>query len=155
MKHRKTLFGVAVCLAMISSAGRGFAQTQLVSDNFDSGTNGAYLGPNWTGCGYNNGAYNELVYQNNEAGGSGFWGQDCALYTGYGAFPSDQYATGTIVAPTPSSSRKPQFNYGLMQLPLPLSPTSLAAGTPRTSLLTTITASGVSPPVHLGLSVCG
>jgi len=104
MKHWKTLFGVAVCLAMISSAGRGFAQTQLVNDNFDGGTNGTYLGPNWTGCGYNNGAYNKLVYQNNEAGGSGFWGQDCALYTGYGAFPSDQYATGTIVATTPSSS---------------------------------------------------
>jgi hypothetical protein len=100
----KTLLAVAVCLAMISAAGTCFAQTELVNDNFDSGTNGAYLGPNWTGCGYNNGAYNKLVYQNNEAGGSGFWGQDCALYTGYGAFPSDQYATGTIVAPTPSSS---------------------------------------------------
>jgi uncharacterized protein YjdB len=104
MKRWKTLFGVAICLAMISSAGRCFAQTQLVNDNFDAGLNGTYLGPNWTGCGYNNGAYNELVYQNNQAGGSGYWGQDCALYTGYGAFPSDQYASATIVAATPSSS---------------------------------------------------
>jgi len=100
----KTLLAVAVCLAVITTAGACFAQTQLASDNFDAGINGTYLGPNWTGCGYNNGAYNKLVYQNNEAGGSGFWGQDCALYTGYGAFPSDQYATGTIVAPTPSST---------------------------------------------------
>ena len=79
MKHRKTLFGVAVCLAVITTAGACFAQTQLVSDNFDAGTNGAYLGPNWTGCGYNNGAYNKLDYQNNQAGGSGFWGQDLSL----------------------------------------------------------------------------
>jgi uncharacterized protein YjdB len=92
-----------VCLAIFSFAGSCCAQTQLVSDGF-SGTNGTYLGSNWTGCGYNNGAYNKLVYQNNMAGGSGFWGQDCALYTGYGEFPSDQYVTVTIVAPTPSSS---------------------------------------------------
>jgi hypothetical protein len=99
-----------VCLAIFSFAGSCCAQTQLVSDGF-SGTNGTYLGSNWTGCGYNNGAYNKLVYQNNMAGGSGFWGQDCALYTGYGEFPSDQYVTVTIVAPTPSSS--PEYERGL------------------------------------------
>jgi len=100
----KKLVAVAVYMLMISSAGVCFAQTQLVSDNFGGGTSGTPLGPNWTGCGYNNGAYNKLDYQNNQAGGSGFWGQDCALYTGYGPFPGDQYATATLVAPTPSSS---------------------------------------------------
>src|SRR5437764_6781387 len=104
MKCWKTLFGVAVCLAMICSAARSLAQSQLVSDGFDTGINGSYLDANWTGCGYNNGAYNKLVYQNSEAGGSGFWGQDCALYTGYGPFPSDQYVTATVVVPTPASS---------------------------------------------------
>jgi Big-like domain-containing protein/centrosomal CEP192-like protein len=116
----KMLLAVAVCLAMISSAGRCFAQTQLVSDNFDGGINGTYLGPNWAGCGYNNGAYNKLVYENNEAGGSGFWGQDCALYTGYGAFPSDQYVTATIVAPTPSTS--PQASIQLRANSTPFTP---------------------------------
>src|ERR1700739_2478501 len=102
----KTLLAIAVCLVMISTAGVCFAQTQLVNDNFTSGTNGTYLGPNWTGCGYNNGAYNKLVYQNTTAGVSGFWGQSCALYTGYDPFPADQYATATLVAPTPSSSQQ-------------------------------------------------
>jgi uncharacterized protein YjdB len=100
----KTFLSMAVCLAMICFAGLSFAQTQLVNDNFTGGTNGAYLGSNWTGCGYNNGAYNVLVYQNGAAGGSGFWAQDCALYTGYGVFPSDQYVGATIVAPNPNSS---------------------------------------------------
>ena len=81
------------------------AQTCLVSDGF-TGTNGTYLDSNWTGCGYNHGAYSKLVYENNEVGGSGYWSQDCALYTGYGAFPNDQYATATIVAPTPSSTQE-------------------------------------------------
>lgn len=89
---------------MICFAGSSFAQTQLVSDNFTGGSNGAYLGSNWTGCGFNNGAYNVLVYENGAAGGSGYWAQDCALYTGYGAFPSDQYVGATIVAPNPNSS---------------------------------------------------
>src|ERR1700687_93787 len=100
----RTLLTVVVCLALISSVGVCFAQTQLVSDNFTSGTNGTYLGPIWTGCGFNNGAYNVLVYETGAAGGSGFWAQDCALYIGYGAFPSDQYVSATVVAPTPSSS---------------------------------------------------
>ncbi len=100
----KTSWAAVICLAVISSAGHCFAQTQLVNDTFDGGSNGTYLGPNWIGCGYNNGAYSELVYQNNQAGGSGYWGQDCSLYTGYGPFPSDQYASAVLVAPTPSSS---------------------------------------------------
>jgi hypothetical protein len=99
----KRLVAVAVYLLVISSTGVCFAQTPLVSDNF-GGTSGTFLGPNWTGCGYNNGAYNKLVYQNNQAGGSGFWSQNCAVYTGYGAFPSNQYATATVVAPIPSST---------------------------------------------------
>ncbi|MFZ0744436.1 MAG: choice-of-anchor D domain-containing protein [Terracidiphilus sp.] len=99
----RTLSAVVVCVAILSLAGHCYAQTELVSDDF-SGANGTFLGSNWTGCGYNNGAYNELVYENDEAGGSGYWAQDCALYTGYGAFPSDQYVTATVVAPTPSST---------------------------------------------------
>ena len=94
-----------VIIALASFVGRSYCQSQLVSDNFN-GTNGTSLGSNWTGCGYNNGAYNKLVYESNAAGGGGYWGQDCALYTGYGAFPSDQYATATVVAPTPSSTRQ-------------------------------------------------
>ena len=122
----KTLLAIAAgCLTMIGSAGRCFAQTQLVNDNFDSGTNGIYLGSNWTGCAYNGGAYNKLVYENNQAGGSGFWGQDCALYTGYGAFPSDQYVTATIVAPTPSSS--PQASIQLRANATPFTPESYIA----------------------------
>jgi uncharacterized protein YjdB len=102
----KTLFSVAVCLAIIwvAFAGPSFAQTQLVSDDFTGGSTGSYLGPNWSGCGYNSGAYNVLVYENGAAGGSGYWAQDCALYTGYGVFPSDQYIGATIVAPNPNSS---------------------------------------------------
>ena len=101
----KTLLAVAVCLAMMSLAGTCFAQTQLVSDNFDAGINGTYLGSNWTGCSNTvAGAASKLVYENSQAGGSGYYSQDCALYTGYGAFPSDQYATAIVVAPTPSSS---------------------------------------------------
>jgi trimeric autotransporter adhesin len=101
----KTLSAVFVCLAFVGITGQSYAQTELASDDF-TGSNGTYLGSNWTGCGYNNGAYNKLVYQSNQAGGSGFWGQDCALYTGYGPFPADQYATATIVAAVPSSSRQ-------------------------------------------------
>ena len=100
----KTFFLLAVCLALICFAGPSFAQTQLVSDNFTGGSNGAYLGSNWTGCGYDHGAYNVLVYENGAAGGSGYWAQDCALYIGYGVFPSDQYVGATIVAPNPNSS---------------------------------------------------
>ena len=101
----KALSTVLVCLAVLILARHCYAQTELVNDNF-SGSNGTYLGSNWTGCGYNSGAYNKLVYENDAAGGSGYWGQDCALYTGYGAFPSDQYVTATVVAPTPSSTRQ-------------------------------------------------
>ena len=99
----RTLSATIVCFAILGLAGHCYAQTELVSDDF-SGTNGTFLGSNWTGCGYNNGAYNKLVYENNAAGGSGYWAQDCALYTGYGAFPGDQYVTATVVAPTPSST---------------------------------------------------
>jgi hypothetical protein len=81
------------------SGGTGY--TQLVSDNFNR-ANGP-LGSNYTGCGYNGGNYSQLEVQNNEAGGSGYWSQDCSLYTGYGTFPNDQYATATIVG-TPSNS---------------------------------------------------
>lgn len=100
----KTFVLVAVCLALICFAGPSFAQTQLVSDNFTGGSNGAYLGSNWTGCGYDHGAYNVLVYENGAAGGSGYWAQDCALYIGYGVFPSDQYVGATVVAANPNSS---------------------------------------------------
>ena len=101
----RTLSALVICFAILSLAGHSYAQTELVSDNF-TGSNGTYLGSNWTGCGYNYGAYTKLVYENGSAGGSGYWSQDCALYTGYGAFPSDQYATATIVAPTPSSTKQ-------------------------------------------------
>lgn len=121
----KALFAAVVCLVVISSAGVCFAQTQLVSDSFNGGTSGAYLGPNWTGCGYNAGAYNKFVYESNEAGGSGYWAQDCALYTGYGPFPSDQYVTATLVAPTPSSS--PQASVQLRANATPLTPEAYIA----------------------------
>lgn len=101
----KTLSAIVGCIVIMSLAGSSYGQTELVSDNF-AGTNGTFLDSNWTGCGYNYGAYSKLTYENNQAGGSGYWGQDCALYTGYGAFPSDQYATVTMVAPTPSNSRQ-------------------------------------------------
>ncbi len=102
MKTRivSTIISVLVSLALPFGC---FAQTQLVADNF-SGTNGTYLDSNWVGCGYNGGAYSELVYESNAAGGSGNNSQNCALYTGYGAFPGDQYATATVVAPVPSST---------------------------------------------------
>jgi len=121
----KRLLAVVICLLISSFAGVCFAQTQLVSDNFDGGTSGTFLGPNWTGCAYNNGAYNKLVYQNNQAGGSGFWGQDCALYTGYGPFPGDQYVSVTLVAPTPSSS--PQASIQLRGNATPSTPESYIA----------------------------
>lgn len=121
----KALLRAVMCLVMISSAGVCFAQTQLVSDSFNGGTSGTYLGPNWTGCGYNSGAYNKLVYENNQAGGSGFWGQDCALYTGYGPFPSDQYVTATLVAPTPPSS--PQASVQLRANATPFTPEAYIA----------------------------
>ena len=100
----KTLLAIAVCFAMIGSAARCVAQTDLVNDNFDSGMSSTPFGPNWTGCGFFLGTYNKLDYQNGQAGGGGYYSQECALYTGYGAFPSDQYATATVVAATPSSS---------------------------------------------------
>ncbi len=93
-----SIFLVVLCFAWMCRA-----QTELVSDNF-SGANGMYLDSNWTGCGYNYGSYNKFVYENNQAGGSGYWAQDCALYTGYGVFPSDQYASATIVSANPSNS---------------------------------------------------
>ena len=99
----KNLWTIFVFMAITSVAVCSYAQTELVSDDF-TGTSGTYLGSNWTGCGYNYGAYSKLVYESGAAGGSGYWSQDCALYTGYGPFPTDQYATATIVAPTPSSS---------------------------------------------------
>src|SRR6266852_716959 len=126
MKRWNTLFAAAICLAMISFAGRCFAQTQLVNDNFDGGINGTYLGPSWTGCGFFLGTYNKLVYQNNQAGGGGYYSQDCAVYTGYGAFPSDQYATATIVAPTPSASTT-QAGVQLRQSATPSAPESYIA----------------------------
>jgi hypothetical protein len=76
--------------------------TPLVNDSFVG--NGTYLGSNWTGCAYDGGAYSELVYQNNQAGGSGYYSQDCSLYVGHGAFPNDQYATALVVAPIPAST---------------------------------------------------
>jgi hypothetical protein len=121
----KALFSIVVCLAMITFAGACFAQTELVNDTFDGGTDGVYLGANWTGCGFNSGAYNKLAYQNNQAGGSGFWAQDCALYTGNGVFPSDQYVTATIVSPTPSSS--PQTSVQLRANAIPFTDESYIA----------------------------
>ena len=121
----KAILAVAVCLALISSAGLCFAQTQLVNDNFDTGANGTYLGPNWMGCGYYGGSYTELVYQNNQAGGAGYYTQDCAVYTGYGAFPSDQYATATVGAPNPSGVK--QAGVQLRQSATPSAPESYIA----------------------------
>lgn len=105
MERWKTFAGVLICWTLVS-AGVSLGQTQLVSDNFTSGAAGSYLGANWTACGYNGGAYSKLVYQSNAAGGAGYYSQDCALYTGYGAFPSDQYATATVVAAAPSNIRE-------------------------------------------------
>jgi uncharacterized protein YjdB len=119
----KTFFSAAICLAMIcvAFAGPSFAQTQLVTDTFD-GSNGTPLGPNWTGCGFFLGTYNKLSYENNAAGGGGYFSQECAVYTGYGAFPSDQYATATVVAPTPSLVK--QAAVQLRQHDIPSSPES-------------------------------
>jgi Bacterial Ig-like domain (group 2) len=80
--------------------------TPLVSDSFyvASSSYGSYLGSNWTGCGWASGAYSKLVYQAHDAGGGGYSAQECAVYTGYGAFPNDQYATATVVSPSPTSS---------------------------------------------------
>lgn len=99
----RTLSALFVCIAILCMAGHGYAQTELVSDDF-TGATGTYLGSNWTGCGYNSGAYTKLVYESGAAGGSGYWGQDCALYTGYGAFPSDQYVSVTVVGANPTNS---------------------------------------------------
>ncbi|MBV9179923.1 MAG: hypothetical protein JO356_01310, partial [Acidobacteria bacterium] len=98
---RKSFFTVVSLAAIFGT--RCFSQTQLVNDNFSSGVNGSYLGANWAGCAYNGGAYSKLVYENGQAGGSGYWSQDCALYTGYGPFPSDQYATATLATANPST----------------------------------------------------
>ena len=98
-------FGQSTRRRQIPTAAAG-SYTQLVSDNFNGRTNDAYLGSNWTGCSTTaeGGVQSKLMYQSNQAGGSGYYTQDCALYTGYGAFPSDQYATAIVVASTPSSS---------------------------------------------------
>ena len=100
----KPLVLTAICLAIMRSTTLYLAQTELVNDTFDSGTNGTYLGPNWTGCGFLLGAYNKLVYQNRKAGGGGYHSQNCAVYTGFGVFPADQYATATVVTPNPMST---------------------------------------------------
>ncbi len=121
----KIVLAVAVCFASIGSAGLCLAQSQLVSDNFDTGPDGAYLGSNWTGCGFFLGTYNKLVYQNTHAGGGGYWSQNCAVYTGYGPFPSDQYATATVVAPTPSGVT--QAGIQLRQHAIPSTPESYIA----------------------------
>ncbi len=121
----RTLTTIGVLLLMISSAGHCLAQTELVSDSFDGGTSGAYLGPNWTGCGFFLGAYSKLIYQNNQAGGAGYYSQDCAVYTGYGPFPNDQYATATVVAPNPSSTA--QAAVQLRQNAIPSTPESYIA----------------------------
>ncbi len=102
----KLVLAFAVGFAMVGSAGLCQAQTQLVQDNFSSGTNGYPLGTNWTGCGFYAGTYNKLSYENNSAGGGGYFSQECAVYTGYGVFPSDQYATATVTSSTPSSTRQ-------------------------------------------------
>jgi trimeric autotransporter adhesin len=125
IEMRKLMAVAVYFLLTIGSAGVCFAQTQLVTDNFAGGTSGTFLGSNWTGCGYNNGAYNKLDYQNNQAGGSGFWAQDCALYTGFGPFPGDQYGTITVVATTPSSS--PQASIQLRGNATPSSPEAYIA----------------------------
>lgn len=121
----KTALAVAVCFATIGSGGLCLAQSELVYDNFDTGANGAYLGSNWTGCGFYAGAYNKLAYQNNQAGGGGYYSQSCAVYTGYDAFPSDQYATATVVAPTPSSTTQAAIQ--LRQNATPSTPESYIA----------------------------
>jgi hypothetical protein len=119
----KTLLSAAACLALIciALASPSFAQTQLVTDTFD-GSSGTPLGPNWTGCGFFLGTYNKLSYENNAAGGGGYYSQECALYTGYGDFPSDQYATATVVVPTPSNVR--QAAVQLRQHDIPSTPES-------------------------------
>jgi hypothetical protein len=125
IEMKSTLLGVLVSLLTISFAGRSLAQTELVNDNFDTGVNGTYLGPNWTGCGFFLGTYNKLVYRNNQAGGGGYYSQACTLYTGYGPFPSDQYATATVVAPIPSSTT--QAGVQLRQSSVPSTPESYIA----------------------------
>lgn len=102
----KIVLAMAVFLGSVGSASLCLAQSQLVTDNFSTGQTNYPLGVNWTGCGFSYGSYNKLVYQASGAGGSGYWSQDCAVYTGYGVFPSDQYATATVVAPTPSSTKE-------------------------------------------------
>ena len=104
--NRWTTFSKIAVLLPIIAASFCFGQAQLVNDTFDAGPNSNYLGSNWTGCAYDGGAYSKLVYQNTQAGGAGYYSQDCALYTGYGAFPSDQYAAATLVAPNPSGIRQ-------------------------------------------------
>jgi len=103
MKTWKTMVG-ASCVAIVTFAGTCFAQTPIIRDNF-TGKNYTYLGSNWTGCGYDGGHYTKLMTINSQAGGSGYSGQDCALYTGYGVFPNNQYATATIVG-APLSSKE-------------------------------------------------
>jgi uncharacterized protein YjdB len=121
----KTVLAIAVCFAMIGSAALCVAQTELVNDNFDSGMSGTPFGPNWSGCGFFLGTYNKLDYQNGQAGGGGYYSQECAIYTGYGAFPSDQYATATVVAATPSSTT--QAGVQLRQSLTPSAPESYIA----------------------------
>lgn len=121
----KALLGLAIYFSIVGSAGLCQAQTPLVNDNFNTGTNGTYLGSNWTGCGFYYGAYNKLVYENNQAGGGGYYSQDCAVYTGYGVFPSDQYATATVVAPQPSITK--QAAVQLRQNATPSTPESYIA----------------------------
>jgi uncharacterized protein YjdB len=121
----KTLLAIAVCFAMIGSAALCVAQTELVNDNFDSGMDSTPFGPNWSGCGFFLGTYNKLDYQNGQAGGGGYYSQECAIYTGYGAFPSDQYATATVVAATPSSTT--QAGIQLRQSLTPSAPESYIA----------------------------
>ncbi|HEX6804562.1 MAG TPA: Ig-like domain-containing protein [Terriglobales bacterium] len=104
--NRSTMFLFDVVVLAIIGAPLCFGQSQLVSDTFDTGPTSTYLGANWTGCGYDAGAYSRLMYENAQAGGSGFYGQDCALYIGYGAFPSDQYAVATLVTPNPSGIKQ-------------------------------------------------
>ncbi len=122
---RNILLTIAVCLAGIGFAGVCQAQTQLVQDNFSTGMNGYPLGSNWTGCGFYRGTYNKLSYQNSEAGGGGYYSQECAVYTGYGVFPSDQYATATVVSAAPSSTT--QAGIQLRQNVTPSTPESYIA----------------------------
>lgn len=102
MKHILTIMTKWIFIALLFCA-PAFAQVPLATDLF-SGTAGNPLGANWTGCGFNSGAYTKLVYQTGgNAGGSGFFTQDCAVYTGLGTIANDQYVTGVLTAPTPSS----------------------------------------------------